>query len=190
MSTTLAGEPFPIFPPEGAVLGVVGVAHDDVLNLRTDPGLTAIVGRLGPLDHDVVSLGEGWKLPTTIWWKVEAADQVGWVNSRYVMYLGPVDDVTSRVVELLGSYPSATKMEDLGRTIAETLGVADPLPRIVMTARPTVGDLGEVTFDVIGLADDAIGGVRLHVFGALGGGGFVLKAVEQTVLCLRSPDCA
>src|SRR5687767_1075984 len=37
-TTELAGEPSDIGPAEGDVLGVVGVAHDDVLNVRSGPG--------------------------------------------------------------------------------------------------------------------------------------------------------
>jgi hypothetical protein len=63
----------------------------------------------------------------------------------------------------------------------------DPPSRIVMSVAPTVGDLGEVTYDVVGLGDDALGGVRLHVFGdpAEGGEGFVLSNVERTFICSR-----
>jgi hypothetical protein len=55
-----------------------------------------------------------------------------------------------------------------------------------MTVEPAVGDLGEVTYDVIGLGDDAVFGFRLHVFGQPGAGGdFSLKSVERTILCGR-----
>ena len=58
------------------------------------------------------------------------------------------------------------------------------------------GDVGEVTYDVIGLADDSVAGVRLHVFGAptdadlprsalLQASSFTLKTVETTALCGR-----
>jgi hypothetical protein len=51
---------------------------------------------------------------------------------------------------------------------------------------PSEGDLGEVTFDVVGYPDDAVYGQRLHVFGRSGeGGGFDLKSVESTLLCRR-----
>ena len=57
----------------------------------------------------------------------------------------------------------------------------------MVTVAPSVGDLGEVTYDVIGLGDDSVRGYRLHVFGeGLGaGGGFYLKSVEARVLCAR-----
>lgn len=184
-TTTIPGEPSEIYPPEGAVLGVVGVAHDDVLNVRKLPGLTTIVTTLDPLHEDVVSAGEGRKLPTTIWWKVVANGKTGWVNASYLAYLGGVDDLTSAVVDLYGSYPTAPTIAELGMIVAATLASDDPPSSIVMTVAPTVGDLGEVTYDLIGLGDDSVAGHRLHVFGTPDAGGFTLKSVEATVLCYR-----
>ena len=71
--------------------------------------------------------------------------------------------------------------------VAESLASEEPPSRIVMSVAPTVGDLGEVTYDVVGIGDDAVRGFRLHVFATPdeGGEGFVLKSVEQTVLCGR-----
>ena len=58
---------------------------------------------------------------------------------------------------------------------------------IVVVVPLAVGDLGEITIDVIGLADDSLGGLRLHVFGqpAETGEAFSLAAVESTTLCMR-----
>jgi hypothetical protein len=53
---------------------------------------------------------------------------------------------------------------------------------------PHVGDLGEVTVDVVGLADDSILGWRLHVFAQPEGATFHVRTVEQTVLCARGAD--
>lgn len=59
-----------------------------------------------------------------------------------------------------------------------------------LLAPDETGDLGEVTWEVLGLADDSVWGLRLHVFGTPVPDGFSLKSVEQTDLCLRggSPD--
>jgi uncharacterized protein YraI len=184
-TSTMPGEPFDIFPPAGAVLGVIGVEHNDVLNVRSLPGTTTIVTTLAPLEDNVVSAGEGRKLPTTIWWKVTANGGTGWVNSSYVAYLGGVTDVTSQVVAAIGSYPTAASMEELGMEVAETLASTDPASTIVMSAAPSGGDVPEVTYDVIGLGDDAQRGWRLHVFGTVESGGFSLKTVEATTLCGR-----
>ena len=56
-----------------------------------------------------------------------------------------------------------------------------------MSGAPSVGDLGEVIYDVVGFADDSVRGLRLHIFGQplAGGEGFSLKSVEATSLCAR-----
>lgn len=54
-----------------------------------------------------------------------------------------------------------------------------------MSVAPTMGDLGEVTYDVIGLGDDATLGYRLHVFGQAVSDGISLHSVERTALCTR-----
>ena len=56
-----------------------------------------------------------------------------------------------------------------------------------MTDGPNVGDLGEITLDVIGMGDDSILGERLHVFGDPdpGGESFTMRTVERTLLCAR-----
>ena len=86
---------------------------------------------------------------------------------------------------------SIKRVEILG-TLAEGLSEteSDVESKIVLTVAPTVGDLGEVTYDVIGLADDALFGVRLHVFGQPtdSGEGFSLMSVEQTALCGRGTN--
>lgn len=186
-TTVLPGEPFDIFPPAGAVLAVIGVAHDDVLNVRDVPGDGQIIATYEPVADDVVSAGAGWKLPTTIWWQVSVGGTEGWVNSSFLAYLGTVDDVTSQVVAALGGIPEEETMLDLGRVVAEALASDDPKSDIVMSIAPSIGDLGEVTYDVVGIGDDAARGSRLHVFGApsASGDGFTLKTVEATVLCGR-----
>jgi hypothetical protein len=183
--SALPGEPFERHPQAGAVVAVVGVAHDDVLNVRQFPGLTAIVARLAPTADDVVAAGEGRLLSSSVWWKITAGGTTGWVNSAFVAYLGGVDDLTSSVISNHGSYPTAANMELLGWTVADALTSDDPPSTIVMSVAPTVGDLGEVTYDVVGVGDDSQAGWRLHVFGAPEGGGFVLKSVEATGLCAR-----
>jgi hypothetical protein len=169
-------------------VGVVGVAHDDVLNVRAGPGTDrAVVTTLDPLEDDVLVLGNARLLPNSIWTQVEFEGVTGWASIRFLAYLGDTDDITARLVNDLQETPRAETMLDLGRIVSEALASVEPPSRIVMSVAPTVGDLGEVTYDVIGLGDDSLYGVRLHVFGTPdeGGEGFVLKAVERTQLCAR-----
>lgn len=182
----LGGEPIDIGPVEGDVLAVVGVEYDDVLNVRELPGTNqAIVTTLPPLFDDVVAEGEAWRLSRSIWVEVTANGVTGWVNLSFLAYLGVTDDVTSALIAKLGTTPEADTMLELGMIVAEASASEDPPSRLAVVKAPSVGDLGEVTIDVIGLGDDAVYGVRLVVFGTPSDGGFVLKSVEQTTLCAR-----
>lgn len=188
-TTTLPGEASHFGPAAGQVVGVVGVAHDDVLNVRQGPGARyEIVTTLDPLAHDVVGTGRNRFIPAAFWSEVESNGVVGWVNQGFIAYLGTVDDATSRIVDDLGGIPEAETMLELGTIVAESLATSqEGGSRIVMVVAPTVGDVGEVTFDVIGLADDSQYGLRVHVFGQPtdGGDGFSLMSAEETALCGR-----
>ena len=184
----LPGEPIDFGPAAGDVLAVVGVAHDDVLNVRAAPGTDSeVLAELAPTATGLIGTGRARSLPESIWFEVEAEGVTGWVSSAFVGYLGLTDDATAEVIETLGETPGAETMLDLGLIVAEAMASDDPPSRIAMSVAPLVGDLGEVTYDVVGLADDALGGVRLHVFGdpAEGGEAFVLSNVERTFICSR-----
>lgn len=191
--TSLPGEAFDIGPAAGDVIAVVGVAHDDVLNVREFPGADfAIVTTLDPLADNIVATGRHRLLESSIWTEVIAdgprlSGVIGWVNSRYIGYLGGVDDLTSSVVSQMGGIPEAETMLDLGTTVADSFRVDEGGFRAEMVIPPAVSDLGEVTFDVVGLLDDAQLGWRLHIFGqpTAGGEGFSLMSVEATALCGR-----
>jgi len=186
--TDLPGEPIDFGPATGDEVAVVGVAHDDVLNVRAAPGTDSeVVVELEPTATGLIGTGRARSLPQSIWFEVEVDGFTGWVSSAFVGYLGLTDDATAEVIESLGETPGAETMLDLGLIAAGTMASEEPPSRIVMSVAPTVGDLGEVTFDVVGLGDDALGGVRLHVFGdpAEGGEGFVLSNVERTLICSR-----
>lgn len=185
--STLPGEPFDGFPQDGDMLGVMGVAHDDVLNVRAVPGAgTEIVATAGPTADDVEATGEARLLPTTIWYQVRVGGVTGWVNSSFVGFVDGTDDATAEF--LGGSAPPETEtMVELGELVADGFASTDPPSTIVQSVAPTVGDLGEITYDVIGLGDDAVAGYRLHVFGtpSESGEGFVLKTIERTTFCSR-----
>ena len=105
------------------------------------------------------------------------------------VFVGGTDDVTWRVVEVLGSVPSAETMTALGYLVASALvpDEGEGAPRISVVEGPVIGDLGEITLDAVGLADDSILGYRLRIFAHLpeAEGGFTLKSVERTLLCRR-----
>ncbi len=103
--------------------------------------------------------------------------------------MGGTDDITWRVVEVLGSIPSAETMTALGHLVVGALvpDEGEGAPQISVVEGPVIGDLGEITLDAVGLADDSILGYRLHIFAHLpeAEGGFTLKTVERTLLCRR-----
>jgi len=183
----LPGEPIDFGPAAGTTLAVIGVAHDDHLNLRAGPGTDQeVVARMAPTEDDVVSRGATRTLPA-FWYQVEVDGTIGWASARFLAQLGRVDDITATVVVDTGTRPTAGSMQELGRTVAESQASSEEGgSRLVMVVAPSeTGDVGEVTWDVVGLADDSVRGLRLHVFGTPTEMGFSLDAVEQTLLCDR-----
>jgi hypothetical protein len=185
------GEPIDFWvpvPEEGPIVGVVGVRYDDILNVRSGPDITFdIVGTLDPTLTGISGTGNGWQLPSgSVWWEIEVDDVVGWANQRFLSRLDGVDDLTSFVVDQLGELPAAETMLDLGLAVADVFVFSEGGTAVVSVA-PAVGDLGEVTYDVIGIGDDSVGGYRLHIFGqpTESGEGFSLKSVEATIMCQR-----
>jgi hypothetical protein len=187
-SSTLAGTPIDFFPQTGDELAVVGVAHDDVLNVRVGPGIfNDIVDTLDPTGTTTAA-GNARDLGLAIWVEHATGDATGWSNYAFLAFAGATDDATAEVVGLLGEVPTADSMPALGLIVAESLASEEPPSIIVMSVAPTIGDLGEVTYDVIGLGDDAVYGYRLHVFGEPLTDGFSLHTVERTYLCSRAVD--
>lgn len=189
-STTLAGDPIRGFATAGDELVVVGVAYDDVLNIRAGPGIAYEIVAAADPTGAVIATGAARDLGLSIWYGVTTNGTSGWVNATFVAFGGSVDDVTEIVVGMLREYPTAASMEDLGLIVAETQASTEPVSNIVMSVAPTLGDLGEVTFDVIGLGDDSIYGYRVHVFADPVGDGFSLHTVERRDLCGRGVTAA
>jgi hypothetical protein len=188
-SSELPGEPIDFGPAAGDTLAVIGVAHDDVLNLRAAPGADQdIVEGIPPTYDALTAVGQTRQLPGSFWIAVDYQGTEGWVNLRYVGYLGDTTDATQAVIDDLGEVPSAETMLELGFIVAESFASEEPVSEIVLVVAPTVGDLGEITYDVIGLGDDAVRGVRVHVFGEPIVEAFTLDAVEVTTLCGRGVD--
>ena len=186
-ATTLPGEEIDLFVKDGDVLGVVGVAYDDELNIRVAPGADQeIVATAQPTDDDLVATGRARSLPSSIWYELTVDGTTGWVNSRFVAFIGGTDDATAEYLSR-NDRPTAETMMDLGEFVAAGFASTDPESEIVQVVAPTVGDLGEVTYDVIGIGDDAQIGYRLHIFGQEedSGESFALRTIERTALCGR-----
>lgn len=181
----LPGQPIDFGPAADDEVAVIGVAHDDVLNLRAGPGPDQeILTGIPPLDDSLTARGQTRDIGTAFWILLSHDGTEGWVNLRYIGYLGETTDETAAVQRRIG-LPEAETMERLGMIVAESFTSEEPESDIILTVAPTVGDLGEVTYDVIGLGDDALRGFRVHVFGDPVSGGFALSNVEVTYLCGR-----
>ena len=186
--TTLPGDELDFGPRAGDVLAVVGVQHDDVLNVRHIPGLGGeIIETLPPDADDVVAEGRTRLLPNSIWFQVTVDGETGWASSSFLGYLGMTDDATAEILGLTGDVPVAETLTDLALTVADLVASHDPPSRIRITAAPTTGDLGEITVDVVGLGDDALLGWRLHVFATEHEAemAWELRTVERTAICGR-----
>ena len=208
-AVSLPGEPFELGPPAGAGLAVVGVSHASVLNVRDVPageivarldnvmnvgsepvvyvreaGSDALIATLD-LNRGVIATGNNRKLPTTIWYEIRMGDAVGWASSAFLSPLGATSDSTAEIIALLGEMPSSATLDELGRIVGEAVASDEPPSRVVVSGAPTVGDLGEITIDVLDLPDDSVRGYRLHVFAQQDpdSGSFVLKTVESTTIC-------
>ena len=188
VASDLPGEPIDFGPAAGDTLAVVGVAHDDVLNLRAAPGADQqILEGIPPTYDSLTAVGQTRQLPGSLWIGVDYEGTEGWVNLTFIGYLADTTDITHAVTEQLGGTSGAETMLELGLIVAE--GIAgDSSADIVMSVAPTVGDLGEVTFDVTGFEDDSVRGSRLHVFGQPIDEAFLLASVEETVICARGVD--
>lgn len=184
----LPGEPWDGFAQEGDVLSVFGVEADDELNIRAMPGTdNDIVGTAAPTADDLVATGRARQLPSSFWYEIEHDGVLGWVSVAFVAYEGGTDDATAEYLAENGPAAAET-LQDLGRIVAQGFASIDPPSDIVQSVAPSVGDLGEITFDVVGLGDDAGAGYRLHIFAVPPdetGDGFSLRTIERTEYCYR-----
>ncbi len=186
----LPGEPWEHGPERGAQLGVVAVAHDDVLNVRRGPGVDhEVVTRLEPLATGVVATGSARRLDSgAIWVEVAAGGATGWANQAFLSRQAHTVDSTAAVVDLLGERPTAASLAELGRIVADAVTFGDNSATIVLVKAPQgEHDIGEVVYDVVGFGDDSVSGARLHVFGRPSDDrqSFSLHSVEETPFCFR-----
>lgn len=190
----LPGERIEIYPYAGARLAVVGVAADDTLNVRAGPSTDYPVAfTLEPLADDIRATGHN-RIGEGAWAEIDVGGRTGWASIAFLLQPGLVDDVTARWYPSPSDRPSATTMTALAQAVERSWrqegigsgGSEEPDPRAgVVVDGPRGGDLSEVTIDVLGIPDDAGGGVRLHIFAERAAGRFTLRTVELTELCRR-----
>jgi len=185
-TTTLPGELVDYGPEEGAVLAAIGVETTDVLNVRSGPGIDfEILTALAPLSNHAIAEGETRLLSNSAWYKVDVNGIIGWASSRYLAQLGHTYDDTVHVLET--AFPYAETMVQMGEEVAAVYTSDEPRSTVTIVDGPHVGDISEITVDVVGVGDDALVGFRLHIFAQPdpGGEGWEIKSVEVTTLCGR-----
>ncbi len=175
---------------------VVGVANDDVLNIRALPDASAtIITSLEPTGEAVLTSRKR-DLSTSIWYEVESEAGFGWANAAFLAPMGGTRDATNEFADLLdGGLPTADStaaLIDAFSVELEAHGAAQEGPPVTVTVvdGPTSGDLDEVIIDVLGYADDALRGDRLHLFIVNEGGTASIKSIEATSVCQRGSDGA
>lgn len=188
----LPGEPVDIFPHSGATLAVVGVAADVVLDVRAGPGTDFdVVFTAEPTAQDLTATGSNRQLPGgSIWAEIEVDGTTGWADTAFLLQPGEVSDETSTLYPTPADRPTAETLTQLAELVADEVASAEPASEVTIVDGPTEGDLGEVTVDVVGLGDDALGGLRLHLFAEedARGESWTLRTVEQQLLCLRGVE--
>ena len=194
VATPSSGAPLPgerqdSYPSEGAKLAVAGVAADDTLKVRSGPGTGFdVVFELRPTAMNATATGHNRSVKDAGSWSEIAVDgRTGWANAAFLLQPGEVNDITAGLFPTPADRPQAKNMVELGRAVARLRAGGDPESDIVVVDGPTVGDLGEITVDVIGLGDDSVGGERLQIFAEPGPGGatFTVRTVEATTFCRR-----
>lgn len=179
----LPGEVIEIFPYAGDQIAVVGVEHNDVLNVRNGPGASfEVIVELEPLAEGIVATGHNRSIEeASIWAEVNVGGATGWASVAYLGFLADVEDVTSEFAEL----PSGPDLAALGLEVADERLGPDGAASVVVSHLVPDGDLAEVVVDAVGFLDDSVLGSRLHVFAVESGGTFTVRTVEATTLCSR-----
>jgi hypothetical protein len=187
----LPGEAIDAGPKAGQALAVVGVEAGHALVVRRLPGpASEAVTTLGAVATGAVSTGRSRLVGATIWDEVAVHGTTGWAEGSHLALPAHTTDLTAEAVAKLGRRPAAATMRALGSAVAGAYTSTEPPSIVVVTVDSSVGDLGEITMDVVGLGDDSVAAIRLHVFGAPTSGSFTLKSVEGTPFCYRGVSAA
>lgn len=214
---SLPGEPYEWGPAEGTLLSVVGVPqlplhdvpsgefvatldisnpYESLLKVREAPSGEFIASIDSPTDG-IVATGRTRRLPDTewpeaVWNEVRVAALTGWARAAHLAPTGLTDDVTARIIDILGERPEGDTLVDLALMVGRAVAADEPRSLVHTVTRPIVHEgLGEVTVDVLNIGDDSLLGFRLHVVAVPEAedwmsedpGPFTLRTVRSTVLC-------
>ncbi len=176
---SLPGEQIDFGPLAGDRVDVVGVPFDDVLNVRIGPGTEFdVIDQLAPNTTSVLATGANRLREDSFWIEVDLDGRTGWVSERFVGYLAAPDTEDGSV----NGVRADMTVEELARSVAESFASEEPPSQITQVS--AVLD-GTVVFDVIGLGDDAVKGVRLTIETTPADGGRAFSVVERQPICGR-----
>jgi hypothetical protein len=171
---TPAGQPVDAPVQAGDVLSVFGVAHDDTLNVRAQPGADQpVVTELSPVSQ-VVATGRAWAVADSVWYEVEAGG--GWVNSDYVAFAGTPREEPSWLWSEWG-FEAAETLTELRQLVADEVKV--PSSRTVVPVAPTED---EIIYDFVASRDDGLAGERVRIISEQDDQGrYVIVRIETTM---------
>jgi hypothetical protein len=185
----LPGERQDIPPHAGAKLAVAGVAANDTLKVRSRPGTEFnVVLELPPTAMNAIATGHNRSLGEAgSWSEITVEGRTGWANTSFLLQPGEVNDITAALFPTPPERPTEKTMLELGQHVARIRAGQDPVADFVVVESPTVGDVGEITVDIVGVGDDSVGGERLKIFAEPGsrGASFTVRSVEATTFCRR-----
>lgn len=172
--STKAGTPTPRQSPASAPAsrwGVVGVVHDDQLNVRSRPDASApVLARLSPTatSVEVTTRRQGE------WRQVKVDGQTGWAHGRYLAQFGEPADATQEA-RAAGIAPTRAEVV---RVVARRMGGEGSKVTTATTGRKPV-------VDVLGVEDDSLLGTRLRLVIVPGEAGFEVRRATAQPICAR-----
>lgn len=189
--TELPGTPATFGPAAGTQLGVIGVAHDDWLNVRDVPSgeiVATLTLQLSPQspsesallvrDADaegafarigvagVTATGRSRDLATSTWHEIQAGPIIGWASSNYLAPHSPETalDITAQVTADIDGATTADTFTALVERIVATVASDEPASRVRTVAPPGAFEaVVDIAVDVVGQPDDSIRGYRLLI---------------------------
>lgn len=189
--TELPGTPATFGPAAGTQLGVIGVAHDDWLNVRDVPNgevvatLTLQLSPQSPAESallvrdaeaeaafarigvaGVTATGRSRDLATSTWHEIQAGPIIGWASSNYLAPLVPETalDITAQVTADIDGATTADTFTALVERIVATVASDEPASRVRTVAPPDAFEaVVDIAVDVVGQPDDSIRGYRLLI---------------------------
>jgi hypothetical protein len=150
----------------GEEIFVIGVRHDDVLNVRAGPGTEhATVTTLHPWGSATVTGKSRILANGAVWHEVTANGATGWAHRAYLSRMSSWE-TDEWIMAQLGdaSAPTMLELGEMVTGIYQQSQSEDP-PTVELTLAPRFGDDGgELGYDVIGFYDDSELGARVHIF--------------------------